>query len=626
MHKSFLIPLVLLSLFSVQASFPAAQSNEASIVLLNSKNQATTQITDGDTVRIQVTLSQPAQGTENMFFTLEDTASVLSSCAIPAGKSSCTTDPFPALGWYWAQGSMQPDQTIFAGTEQGQPAFASSQPVNVKPRPVVMVHGFISSWQTWNNYLGPEGFLASMGLQGFAVGDGQVPGVLNTGVITNPTGHTNTLAQNAEILGQYIDGVKQKTGAEMVDLVVHSMGGMISRYYIDRVMKDRDVAQLIMLGSPMGGSDCSVLPAALGFYLPASIEIRESYMKGVFNQQITHRRGIEFYDLGGTAINEAFKSPCTEVPNDTVVSFESINAIQLLSSREDVIHSELTLSQTAFEQYAKPLLQKSAGSFQSQPDPVPAAPEESPLDFTRVYTGHVDPGGSTELTINIEPGVSVASFALYDASRSVDTIVRGASGNIIELSPERNGFIRVEDPSTMLYLGYGFENPKPGPWKVTVQATDATPAGGTDFAISVYFVGGAKLASDSSTLIPQLNQPVQLEANVSLNGQPLEIKQAQAVIRDPEGKVETLDFPAGQNVSVSWTPRKAGTHSVDIVVTALAPDGSSIERTDFLAIEAQPNPGRAQITFNLVVVIALVLLVIGGILFGFFRLIQRLRR
>jgi hypothetical protein len=90
--------------------------------------------------------------------------------------------------------------------------------------------------------------------------------------------------------------------------------------------------------------------------------------------------------------------------------------------------------------------------------------------------------------------------------------------------------------------------------------------------------------------------------------------------------VQTLDFPAGQNVSVGWTPRKAGTHSVDIVVTALAPDGSTIERTDFLAIEVQPNPGRARITFNLVVVIALVLLVIGGILYGSFRLIRRLRR
>jgi pimeloyl-ACP methyl ester carboxylesterase len=627
MRKALFIFLILLSFFSVPLHSHAAQSNTANVVLLNRKDQATTQITDGDTVRIQVTLSQLVQATQNISFSLDGASTTLGSCTLPAGKTSCTTDPFPALGWYWTPEEVaQSVRMVNALSELDHSPLGSSQPIHVKPRPVVMVHGFISSWETWKNYLAPDGFLASMGLQGFAVGDGQVPGILNTGAITNPAGHTNTLAQNAQILGEYIDGVKQKTGAEMVDLVVHSMGGMISRYYIDRVMKDRDVAQLIMLGSPMGGSDCSVLPAALGFYLPASLEIRESYMRGVFNQQITHRKGIEFFDLGGTAINDAFKSPCTDVPNDTVVSFDSINAISLQSSKEDVIHSELTHSDTAFEEYVKPLLQKPAGSFQSQPDPTPAAAAESPLEFTRVYKGHVDAGSSTELTINIEPDVAVASFALYDASRSVNTIVRGASGNVIELNPETNGFIRVDDPSSMLYLGYGFSQPRPGPWKVTVQATESTPASGTDFAISVYFIGGAKLQADSSTLVPQLRQPVQLDAQVTLNGQPLEIQQAQAVITHPDGKVETLDFPSGQNVSITWTPNEPGTHGVDVVVTAIAPNGSSIERTDFLAIEVQPNPTKTQITFNLVVVIAIVLLILGLIIFGVIKLVRRIGR
>ena len=114
---------------------------------------------------------------------------------------------------------------------------------------------------------------------------------------------------------------------------------------------------------------------------------------------------------------------------------------------------------------------------------------------------------------------------------------------------------------------------------------------------------------------------------MSLNGQALEITQAQAVIKNPDGKVETLDFPAGQNVSTRLdSVVKPGTHSVDIVVTALAPDGSSIERTDFLAVEVQPNPGKARITFNLVAVIALVLLVLGAIIFGVIWLIRRMRR
>jgi hypothetical protein len=116
---------------------------------------------------------------------------------------------------------------------------------------------------------------------------------------------------------------------------------------------------------------------------------------------------------------------------------------------------------------------------------------------------------------------------------------------------------------------------------------------------------------------------VNLTADVSLNGQALQITQAQAVIRKPNGGTETLDFPAGQNTSASWVPREPGTHAVDILVTALAPDGSSIERTNFLAIEVQPSFSKLQISFNLVLLMALILLILTGIIFGLLRLIRR---
>ncbi len=628
MRKLLLVLIIFLNTFFIQGFSSTSQSNQATITILNRANQVTTQITDGDTIRIQITLPQAVSAQETITFILGDISLAGGSCIITSGNKSCTTDPFTSLGWHWdPNGVAQNTRTVSAKNADGE-LIGGSNPITVLPRPVVLVHGFVSNWQAWNSYLQPNGFLDSLGLKGFAVGDGQVPGVMNTGVITNPMGHTNTIAQNAKVLGQYISNVKKQTGAEMVDLIVHSMGGMISRYYIDRLMQERDVAQLIMLGSPMGGSDCSVLPAALGFFLPASIELRESYMRGVFNQQITHRKGIEFYDLGGVAIKDAFKSPCTDIPNDTVVAFDSVNAISLQSSQIDDIHTDLTFSEKAFTDFVKPLLEKPADSFplRGQPDPAAVAATDSPLEFTHVYTGHVEARGSTKITINIEPNITVASFALYDASRSVTTVVRGASGNVIELNPQTNGFVRVDDPSSLFYLGYGFQNPRPGQWKVTVQATDSTPATGTDFAILVYFVGGAKLQAVSNTLVPQLNEKVNLTANVSLNGQALQITKAQAVIKKLDGTMETLNFPEGQNISGTWTPREPGTYAVDIVVAALAPDGSSIERTDFLAIEVQPRFSKLQISFNLVLVIALVILVLAGILFGIIRLVRRISR
>jgi pimeloyl-ACP methyl ester carboxylesterase len=625
MQRAFRSSFILLSALFLSGFVPH-QQNAANVSILNRENQPVTQITDGDTIQIKVTLPSPVTEQQKINFNLGHYSSIVGSCVITSGNDRCTTDAFPSLGWSWnPDGSLQTIRVVRAIHENGE-LIAQSNPINVRARPVVIVHGFISNWRTWSHYLGPDGYLASIGLQGFAVGDGQVNGELNTGSIISPASRTNTIAQNAEVLGQYIAEVKGHTGAEMVDLVVHSMGGMISRYYIDRVMQERDVAQLIMLGSPMGGSDCAVLPAALGFYLPASIEIREVYMTGVFNQQITHRRGIEFYDLGGTAISEPFKSPCTDVPNDTVVSFGSINAIELQSAQLEVIHSDLTSSETVFQDFVKPLLQKPAGSFFSASDPVPFEQTESPLQFTRVYTGHVDAGTSTELTINIEPGINVAAFALYDSSRSVTTVVRGASGNIIELDPQSNGFIRIDDPSSLFYLGYGFADPRPGPWNITLQTTETTPANGADFAISAYFVGGARLETQSSTLVPELNDRVEFTTNISLNGQALEIMDAQAVIKNAEGAIETIQFPAGRNVSVTWTPRNPGTHAVDVVVTGNAPDGSTIERTDFLAIEVQPNVSRPAVIFKAMLLMAIIVVGLVGVLYGIVRLIRRAHR
>ena len=625
MQRTFLSSFILLSTLFL-SSFIRSQQSAANVFILNRENQSVSQITDGDAIQIQLTLPDSIAEQQEIDFKLSHSSLTVRSCLVTSGSNRCTTDAFPSLGWSrGSDGSRQNTFAVQAFTVDGE-LLAQSDPINISARPVVMVHGFISNWQTWSRYLGPDGYLASIGLQGFAVGDGQVNGELNTGSIIEPAARTKTIAQNAEVLGQYISGVKEHTGAEMVDLLVHSMGGIISRYYIDRIMQERDVAQLIMLGSPMGGSDCAVLPAALGFYLPASIEIRQAYMTGVFNQQITHRHGIEFYDLGGTAISESFKSPCADVPNDTVVSFGSINAIQLQSSQLEIIHSDLTLADTVFQDFVKPLLQKPAGSFLSVPDPAPATQAESPLQFTRVYTGHVDAGGSTELTINIEPGINVAAFALYDSSRSVTTVVRGASGNVIELDPQSNGFIRIDDPSSLLYLGYGFADPRPGPWNITVQATETTPATGTDFSISVYFIGGARLEAQSSTLVPQLNDPVEFTANLSLNGQSLEIADAQAMIKNAQGGIEEISFPAGRNVSATWTPHDPGTYAVDIVVTGNASDGSNIERTDFLAIEVQPSISKPEIVFNAVLLIAVIVVIVFGVLYGIVRLIRRARR
>src|SRR6266511_1241728 len=187
---------------------PAAPS-PATVEMLNGQSARIDSLTDGDAVKLKVTLDKPVELAYVASFKFADDGRQIDKCIITPGAQSCETKVAPALGWYWGKD-----------------------------------------------------------------GKGQAEGAMLMGDPSQPLKQTKTIAQNAEELARYVAGVKRATGARTVDLVAHGMGGLVSRYYIDRLMGDRDVAQLIMLGSPHGGTPCANLPASLGFYLPATLELR----------------------------------------------------------------------------------------------------------------------------------------------------------------------------------------------------------------------------------------------------------------------------------------------------------------------------------------------------------------
>lgn len=193
------------------------------IQVLDRQGTPVDRLTDGDEIRIRVTLAQPVNQETPIELSLGGFAPPPANCTIRAAEAGCTTKPLTALGWYWEDaGRSSPNRTIDANASV---ASIGSVTIRVAPRPVVMVHGFASSWQAWVNYLGPSGYLASNGVAGYAVGDGQVSGTMNTGSLSTPSGQTNTIAENAAILGDYIAGVKRATGAQQVDLIAHSIWG-----------------------------------------------------------------------------------------------------------------------------------------------------------------------------------------------------------------------------------------------------------------------------------------------------------------------------------------------------------------------------------------------------------------
>jgi triacylglycerol esterase/lipase EstA (alpha/beta hydrolase family) len=110
-------------------------------------------------------------------------------------------------------------------------------------RPVVFVHGYSqnrSNFVWLARYLERRGGGPFFGFNYFSLG---------------------SIEASARSLAAYVEGVVRKTGAEQVDLVCHSLGGLVARTYVDLLDGHARVRRVVTLGTPHRG----VRHAKLGF-------------------------------------------------------------------------------------------------------------------------------------------------------------------------------------------------------------------------------------------------------------------------------------------------------------------------------------------------------------------------
>ncbi|GAA1009369.1 lipase [Streptomyces sp. F-3] len=97
------------------------------------------------------------------------------------------------------------------------------KPSAAHPRPVVLVHGTFGNAVT--NWIGLAPYLKDRGYCVFSLNYGQLEGV--------PVFYgLGPIDKSAEQLAAFVDEVLAATGAAEVDLVGHSQGGMMPRYYL----------------------------------------------------------------------------------------------------------------------------------------------------------------------------------------------------------------------------------------------------------------------------------------------------------------------------------------------------------------------------------------------------------
>src|SRR5262249_39713093 len=129
-------------------------------------------------------------------------------------------------------------------------------PSSAHPRPVVLVHGtfgdMTDSWQALSPLLKNNGYCV------FALDYGGSAG--------NPIQGYGTIETSAGQLATFIDHRLSATGASKVDIVGHSQGGMMPRYYIKFLGGATKVHTLVGLAPSNHGTNLFGLTGLLAAY------------------------------------------------------------------------------------------------------------------------------------------------------------------------------------------------------------------------------------------------------------------------------------------------------------------------------------------------------------------------
>ncbi|MFD7066470.1 lipase family alpha/beta hydrolase [Streptomyces sp. NPDC059913] len=125
------------------------------------------------------------------------------------------------------------------------PARAPAPPAGEEPPPVVLVHGFIDNRSVFvllRRALAQRGHRHVESL--------------------NYSPLTCDIRTAAELFGRHVEEICARTGHQEIDIVGHSLGGLIARYYVQRLGGDQRVRTLVTLGTPHSGTAVAPLASA----------------------------------------------------------------------------------------------------------------------------------------------------------------------------------------------------------------------------------------------------------------------------------------------------------------------------------------------------------------------------
>ncbi|HWW55693.1 MAG TPA: hypothetical protein VN047_02260 [Sphingopyxis sp.] len=365
------------------------------------------------------------------------------SVTVPAGEQREVEFKWDSSGYAWYDdGRPRYVQRVKAEVEdKGKTVDDMTRNLKVAPKPLVLVHGLWSNWKKWEAWQNILTTSHSYDWKAFPVGEKPEHGRMNTGEEVGNTGPTNTIAQNADQLGRYIEYAQKDRNAWHVDIVAHSMGGLISRRYIHAMMPSYadgkpQVARLVMLGTPNRGSRCADLVSVpldiAGRPMEALRELRPSAVEK-FNAINTERKGVEFSVLAGNPLPTGCNSLSR---NDGLVTVSSATWMIEDNAQMSLLNTALTET-GPFSEFVKPRLaigpsgrkttSTTAARLMIVGADEAAEPEQVSPDFSLVMT--LAPGATKQVSIPVK---EAGNFGLtFVAKHKVSATLADDGGAVV---------------------------------------------------------------------------------------------------------------------------------------------------------------------------------------------------
>jgi Tol biopolymer transport system component len=478
------------------------------------------------------------------------------------------------------------------------------------PLPVIMVPGWKA---TSNNWINAKDYFQSdpTGRSGDMVGT-------KAYICFRPPAFDLNLSliQNGEVLKNYISDCYipsfSPTAPEM-NIVAHSMGGLISRVYIHKHENVKKVNKLIMLATPNGGFTWINLLKM--FLKRAEKDMTYASMK-VFNQQIPNLHDQRFYFLAGRGDKGWGHFFERKPPKDCAYPYRYSDGVvgewsvfNCVSRPEycfsNTRHNDFRDKQDDIENVLRVLENRpvSASCNQSLKG---GGCDDYVSDETQIsaaITDTIHVGEIKQYQIAVEPS-DLASFAvnwmfgelnlvLYDPSASLVDSTVAASDTTIE-------FVPCDSFDVIASEGYRVQNPLPGIWTLEISVVEAPVDSAIPFFAIVAVENNLSLSITTDNDYYPQGGIVLITSALYENSTPKTGATVYAKIMKPNYSIDSLDFfdDGGHNdgsaddgvYGNSYTNTSmGGRYSLFVTASGLTTGGDEFARQEILEFDMNPN-------------------------------------